>query len=44
LATGDRVHGVDGRDAGRDHFFGVHLAAAVSFERAGSMVAARTLE
>lgn len=25
LATGDRVHGVDGGDTGRDHLFGVHL-------------------
>jgi hypothetical protein len=26
LATSNRVHRVDGRDTGRDHFFGVHLA------------------
>ncbi len=25
LATGNRVHGVDGRDTGRDHFFGINL-------------------
>lgn len=30
LSTGDRIHGVDGRNTGGDHFFGVHLKASVS--------------
>jgi hypothetical protein len=29
LATSDGVHGVDGRDTGGDHFFGVHLDSLV---------------
>jgi hypothetical protein len=29
LATGNRVHRVDGGDTGRDHFLGVHLAWSV---------------
>jgi hypothetical protein len=29
LATGDRVHGVDSRDTGGDHFLGVHLDGLV---------------
>lgn len=26
LPTGNRIHGVDGRNTSRDHFFGVHLS------------------
>lgn len=30
LTAGNRVHRVDGRDTGRDHFFGVHLGLSAS--------------
>lgn len=33
LATGDRVHGVDGGDTSRDHLFGVNLGASASYTR-----------
>ena len=29
LTTGDRVHGIDGRDTGRDHLLGVFLRMSI---------------
>jgi hypothetical protein len=33
LTAGNRVHRVDGRDTGRDHFFGVHLVLSAPASR-----------